>query len=78
MLKIILDEREVGCEDAYIGNIHYEATLDNDATGLDVINAIIKVMRVAEYHPNTIKRALEEALEDFTENKEKNLNDATE
>lgn len=62
MIKIILDDRELGVEDQEIGAIHYEIDLNADATGYDVIDAIVKVMNIAEYHPQTIDRALRAAL----------------
>lgn len=62
MIKIILDDRELGVEDQEIGTIHYEVDLNADATGYDVIDAIVKVMNIAEYHPQTIEKALKAAL----------------
>ena len=62
MIKIIYQDKEIGVEDQNIGTISYEITLNEDITGYDVIDAIVKVMRVAEFHPDTIDRALRAAL----------------
>lgn len=62
MIKIIYQDKEIGVEDQNIGTINYEITLNEDITGYDVIDAIVKVMRVAEFHPDTIDRALKAAL----------------
>ena len=62
MIKIILEDKEIGVEDQEIGAIHYSVSLNNDATGYDVIDAIVKVMNIAEYHPETIRKALRAAL----------------
>lgn len=62
MIKIIYQDKEIGVEDQNIGTINYEITLNEDITGYDVIDAIVKVMRVAEFHPDTIDRALRAAL----------------
>ena len=62
MIKIIYQDKEIGVEDQNIGTINYEITLNEDITGYDVIDAIIKVMRIAEFHPDTIDRALKAAL----------------
>ena len=63
MIKIILADKEIGVEDQEVGTIHYEVELNSDATGYDVIDAIVKVMNVAEYHPETIRKALRAALD---------------
>ena len=62
MIKIILEDKEFGVEDQEIGAIRYEISLNSDATGYDVIDAIVKVMNIAEYHPKTIEKALKAAL----------------
>lgn len=62
MIKIILTDKEIGVEDQEVGTIHYEVELNSDATGYDVIDAIVKVMNIAEYHPKTIEKALRAAL----------------
>lgn len=62
MIKIILEDKEFGVEDQEIGAIHYETSLNGDATGYDVIDTIVKVMNIAEYHPETIRKALRAAL----------------
>ena len=62
MIRISLEDKEYGVEDQEIGAIHYEISLNGDATGYDVIDAIVKVMNIAEYHPETIKKALRAAL----------------
>lgn len=62
MIKIIYQDKEIGVEDQNIGTINYEITLNEDITGYDVIDAIVKVMKVAEFHPDTIDRALKAAL----------------
>ena len=62
MLKIIYDDKEVGAEDTYIGTVHYEVTLDNDISGYDVIDAIVRTMKVAQFHDTTIENALKAAL----------------
>ena len=62
MIKIILEDKEFGVEDQEIGAIHYEISLNSEATGYDVIDAIVKVMNIAEYHPKTIEKALKAAL----------------
>ena len=67
MIKITLTDKEIGVEDQEVGTIHYEVELNSDATGYDVIDAIVKVMNVAEYHPETIKKALRAALDDQEE-----------
>lgn len=73
-IRIIYDDREIGCEDQDIGSIHFEQEIRDEATGYDVIHAIVKVMQIAEYHPNTIQNALADALEELTpENNEKDL-----
>ena len=71
-IRIIYDDREIGCEDQDIGSIHFEQEIKDEATGYDVIRAIVKVMQIAEYHPNTIQNALADVLEELTpENNEK-------
>lgn len=73
-IRIIYDDKEVGCEDQYIGNIHFEQEISGEATGYDVVRAIVKLMQIAEYHPNTIQNALADVLEELTpENNEKDL-----
>lgn len=72
MIKIILDDKEFGVEDQEIGTIHYEVDLSGDATGYDIIDAIVKVMNIAEYHPQTIEKALRAALGIPEEEIEKN------
>lgn len=62
MIRISLEDKEYGVEDQEIGSIHYSVSLNNDATGYDVIDAIVKVMNIAEYHPETINKALRAAL----------------
>ena len=62
MIRISLEDKEFGVEDQEIGAIHYEMSLNSDATGYDVIDAIVKVMQIAEYHPETIRKALKAAL----------------
>lgn len=62
MITIIYDDNEIGVEDQTIGKIHYTTELTNEATGYDVIDTIVRVMRVAGYQEDTIKRALEAAL----------------
>lgn len=53
-IRIIYDDREIGCENQDIGSIHFEQEIKDEATGYDVVRAIVKVMQIAEYHPNTI------------------------
>ena len=62
MIRISLEDKEYGVEDQEIGTIHYAVSLNNDATGYDVIDAIVKVMNIAGYHPETIEKALRAAL----------------
>lgn len=63
-IKISVKDEEIGCEDNFIGNIDINYTLNGGATGYDVINTMVKVMEIVGYHPETIKKALEETLED--------------
>ena len=62
MIKIILEDKEFGVEDQQIGAIHYEISLNGDATGYDVIDAIVRTMKVAQFHDTTIENALKAAL----------------
>ena len=62
MIRISLEDKEYGVEDQEIGSINYSVSLNNDATGYDVIDAIVKVMNIDEYHPKTIEKALRAAL----------------
>lgn len=63
-IKISVKDKEIGCEDNFIGDIDINYILNGEATGYDVVNTMVKVMEIIGYHPETIKKALEEALED--------------
>ena len=46
-IRIVYDDREIGCENQDIGSIHFEQEIKDEATGYDVIRAIVKVMQIA-------------------------------
>lgn len=69
-IKISVKDREIGCEDNFIGNIDINYILNGDATGYDVINTMVKIMEIVGYHPETITKALEEVLEERKSPKE--------
>ena len=65
MLKIVYKDKEFGADINEIGNINYKLELSNDITGTELIESIIKLMKVMEYSPTVIQQALENVLEDL-------------
>lgn len=64
MIKIITKDNEFGENDNIIGNLTYEVELTDNATGIDVIKSTLRMMDIVGYHPQTIIKALQEALEE--------------
>ena len=65
MLKIVYKDKEFGANINEIGNINYKLELSNDITGTELIESIVKLMKVMEYSPTVIQQALENVLEDL-------------
>lgn len=65
MLKIVYKDKEFGADVNEIGKINYKLELSNDITGTELIESIIKLMKVMEYNPTVIQQALENVLEDL-------------
>lgn len=64
MIKIIATDYEFGENDNMIGNLTYGVELTDNATGIDVIKSTLRMMDIVGYHPQTIIKALQEALEE--------------
>ena len=65
MLKIVYKDKEFGADINEIGNINYKLELSNDITGTELIESIVKLMKVMEFSSTVIQQALENVLEDL-------------
>ncbi len=64
MIKIVATDYEFGENDNMIGNLTYGVELTDNATGIDVIKSTLRMMDIVGYHPQTIIKALQEALKE--------------